>query len=169
MIGNRIGAHVVTMAIVLSAACELAPPASLDDAEVADVYGQVLIAVRQELGIDGRLVIHPYLSISADSTGRPTVEIDDFDYVPSEALRLAQLRDTLLMTCRPDPDGACPGSRYLILSRPIQTGRQDAAVIAILIDRDGGRRPEYVSVRLRYRREAWSIAAATRISARPDQ
>lgn len=166
MTGKRTAARAVAMVIVLSAGCDPAPPASLDGAEVADVYGQVLIAVRQEFGIDGRLVIHPYLSVSADSTGRPTVEIDDFDYVPSEALRLAQLRDTLLTTCRPKPDGACPDSRYLILSRPIQTGRQDAAVIAILIDR--GRRPEYVSVHLRYRRETWSMASATRISAEPD-
>ena len=169
MTGKRIVAHALTLAIVLSGACEPAPPASLDGAEVADVYGQVLTAVRQEFGVDGRLAIHPYLSVSADSTGRPTVEIDNFDYVPSEALRLAQLRDTLLTTCRPNPDGACPDSRYLILSRPIQTGRQDAAVIASLIDRAGGRRPEFVSVRLRYRREAWSMAGATRISAEPDQ
>ena len=161
----RVHSNILTLVFAASmlASCQVQPESGPRDAEEVDVYGAVVDAVRDELALQGQLTIHPYLSASVDSTGRPTLDIDHFDYVPSEALRLAQLRDSTLALCQPTEHGVCPASRYLILSRPVQTSERDATIVGILIDESGSAKTRYVSVRLRYRHEEWEVVGISQV------
>lgn len=137
--------------------CGASPPAYTSDQDDAEVYADIAIVARRDLGVSDTMHVHPYLAVVADDSDIPRADLTTFEYEPSAALDLLQGEDSTLALCQVDAQGMCAGN-YIVFSQIARLGDRDAAVVVHSIR--GAGRVRVLVVRLRYVREGWSVSGS---------
>jgi hypothetical protein len=137
--------------------CGVSPPAYTSDQDDAEVYADVAIVARRDLGAAGTMYIHPHLAVATDDSDIPRADLTTFEYEPSAALDLLQEEDSTLALCQVGAQGMCAGN-YIVFSQIARLGDRDAAVVVHSIRGPGSIR--VLVVRLRYGRKGWSVSGS---------
>jgi hypothetical protein len=150
--------HLLTAAVVaIQPSCEDPPPDLIPRYEEPRIYGQVLKVARRKLGIDVAVAIHPFLAIVQDTQGFLKAQLDQFEYVRSDALQTLQRSDTSLAFCDFNRLGVCKAPSYLVLSQIRRFAVRDAELLVFAVDSGSMR---HLRVRLRYHRGAWLVTGS---------
>jgi hypothetical protein len=134
----------------------------MSDREETQVYEQVIAEAARVLELAPPLVVHPSLAVATDSSGRPDLNLNEFEYEPSAVIEAVTRRTDGVTLCQPDAQGACRMD-HLILSQVTRAGRRDAIVV---VRARQSRTTRHVVVVLRHARGSWRITQASIVVAR---